>query len=423
MAYDFNNDSSFNIGDIIFLIKQLFSGSGSSPTPTPVVSTPTLPAPNPTAPPTDVVKIVDTYIASPSYAEPKQSFIGEIRLLSAAADILKAKNWNGQPNTISISLNEINPSLLANIQADEEARKTAFTIPSNLEPYYKSEQGQKEIEVVVKQARSEYVDYLQAKGVDQGIINAFDKEILLDLDESIVLLNDYVDQDTISQIKPGPNGENDQIITISTISVWNDARLLRESKVVEHMYGGSGENYEKLVRDIAARRQAYHEMTHALQHAFNLYKGSRRNIAYFEKAYFKNWGEPDYAFNERYLPTENKHLGYERQAEGVSLVMVSDKYNFSPKQKEQYYSIQFERFSEVRQHLENYLSTIEDRNPNYNPLDFPSDFMNSLQKNGGYGQHFNTVKIVFRAVGAAAYVGYFNPLSIQEVENFWALLQ
>jgi hypothetical protein len=412
--YDLNSDGDFTISDILLAIKALFSGSGSSLTPTPAAPTPTV------TPSINVGEgfVKDIYKEDISPVTYNQIYVSEVVLNKKALELAIAKNWNGEGETLVLRPEEFGTDLLLKVRSDIESDRQGFAIPSNLEGYYTTNQAHAEILAMALLAKDNYLDFLQRKGVKSEIINIFTTTVLPG-EDSIVVGNFSGG----SSVIPIDYRSDTLKMSLSTAGIYNSAQIVKRSGVIDHMYGGSGDSYEKLARTMGVYVSTYHELTHALQASYYVDNDHKKKLAYLDNGFFRVWGRPWDTPTEQNIFWENESIGEERQADGLGQYALYETFNFSPAQKQQYHNFANARFADMYKELDEFLDLAEENYPDFNPINFGGVAASAISGSGGYGDYYNELKRLRLSRAFPSYMGYFNPYTEQEVQELILALQ
>ena len=356
----------------------------------------------------------------------RKSFLSEVVFGNESLKKLVSKGWDGDPENISLDLSEYPQSMLQKIYTNEQERKSAFTIPQEIREIYVPDQAQQEILSLIKTARKEYIDYLKLKGVNSKYINKI--HVVFPEDDSHISTDNIPDATgPISETKDHrganglPTGDGTLDMHISIANIHNDARILLASGIL-----GADSSMEiyKIARDMGVRRQVYHEMTHVLQNAYEKVhedEGDYSSRLYdLEKEYFLHWGE-DEVKSSNWTNWRNADIGRERQAEGVSFQVFTWRYALSQNQANVVWDYLFGRLSDAQSLLAEMVTVFETKYPSYNPDSFGTDLLNHVNISSEQSvTNRDTLRaIMTRLLGMPAYLGYLNPMSVDDSSDFW----
>lgn len=375
-----------------------------------------------------------------------QSQLSELALTEALIAKLSANGWQGNPDDINLNFTDLDSSLLPFIRKNEADREGAFTIPEVFRyELYTSDQAQAEIKQLVMTARTEYLDFLRSKRVAEKYITELDKYVLPLSADRYIISNDYDVNGDISYVEGhrDPNGTKhyDTLdMHISNTNIYNDARLITKSQILgaEPTETKARTKYQKQAREMGARRQVYHEMTHALQRAYNnvnnvdsSYKNTNtadryrsETLSIADTKYFYTWGGLEQYDDENAPFYRNINMSKERQADGVSFEALSLAYNISPEQNSALWGHLFDRLDQSYNQVNNVHYFFTKNNATFQVGNLPEILRSELNLESLSIEDSYTIKLLFlRLGGLDIYAGYFNPMSVNESDEFWNLLR
>lgn len=364
----------------------------------------------------------------------EQVIITELNITLEILNIVKNKNWSGNPSDkMPVTDEELSGIDIKKYIEGERTKKTNLTIPQNLEYLYLADDSKQEIEKVIFDARNEFIEYLKFKGVNEKYISE---------------INDYVLPGDKSRIKYFPVNDPKAPPT-AAIDMEDTPRKVRLEFYAVDFYNGftsameSGitgkepenpddkQKYLKTIRDIGVRYSVYHEMTHVLQKAYVIKntredidekkKGSfwyaEKTLADIDNRYFWMWGE-----NEIFRRDNNYVLSQESQAEGVSFEVLVEVYDLSLAQRKATWEHFAEKFHTARTKLYDIKTILESKYPALQP-DEISEPVNDILYKSNQQDIGIIIERVNKLTNLPSYAGYLNPLLPQDAHKLWDALK
>jgi hypothetical protein len=364
--------------------------------------------------------------------------LNELKLMWMALDALEAKGWDGAwKDTLPISSGDLDAAELRRMVADEQRKERELTIPAKLEPLYVSPEAAQELQREVLAAREDYVALLRQMQVLPAYLDELDE--VLPLDPARMIYHGENDPDAkptrTEPVRDPQTMEQDYsrlALHVQAVDVWNGAQLCQSAQLLgpKPAEGEAQREWHRGCRDLAARMSVYHELTHALQHAYvNLHlppgernvrvswNGASKLLMAAESGYFWRWGGV-----QSFADMDNHDMADERQADGVVYQVVVAAYDLSPVQAAAVWEFWFGRLEDARDLLLRIRDRFDRAWPGYPPSEFGGalfDVFGDLP----LGDEQSVMRdLCLRLGGIAAYVGYLQPMRPEESGGFWRML-
>lgn len=369
----------------------------------------------------------------------RRIIISELFLMLETGQLLVETDWDGTNDApLPITIDQFDQAKLEAYIEDESQDDNALTIPSALEELYISDKGAEEVQALIIEANSEYLDYLEAQDVLPLYIEELTQVMPATAERMTYhAINDPNADPTAVEAWDVSSTATDHSrlqMNVYPVDIYNRTLLLEESRILgdppddEAAYA----EYHLQLRDMATRQLIYHEMTHALQRAYtNLHvedeseRTSAGSWLYASKTlmrdvdtqYHWTWGDPFFA------ETYNNDVSGESQAEGISYEMLVNLYDMSDAQKAAVWDHYFGRYEESRAALTASKDLFEKAYPHFSPDDLGDllpDVMDQYPDSGG---SYVLWQVAFRLIALPSYVGYLNPMEPEDTPKFWEALR
>lgn len=438
--------STLHIGVIILLLAILACNTFNvSPTAQPAGLTPLASFPPPVVetasalkPPAGFTPVESLYDENFSFTPAERITINELELTRDALRLLGKTGWNGNKDMpLPISCADFDPAQLSAYVADEESDLAELTIPADLEVLYVSQQAASDLTELILQAHSEYLDYLSAQGTRLELLEEI-RQHTLPADPSRMVYHPENDPDAPPSATEGlvvnADGSKDYSqlqMNLYPVDIYNRVMMLQESGLLGTPPSDPSTRleYQRKLRDMAARQLVYHEMTHAVQRAYiNLHVpaneltnksawiAASKTLTTVDTQYHWLWGGHVYA------DANNRHVSDESQAEGISFEVFVNIYHLSDSQQRAVWDYFFGRLENARNTLTEIRSLFETHYPEFSADEFGDplyDVMESCPAN----QRSTLSKLTLRLSALPAYIGYLNPMQPQDTVKFWEVLR
>jgi hypothetical protein len=226
-------------------------------------------------------------------------------------------------------------------------------------------------------------------------------------------------------------------LVIHGADLWNGTDLCGEAQLLGAEPGEDQARraWVRECRDVAVRQTVYHELMHALQHAYvNLHVQADRRDARSswtdasktlmdaERAYFWRWGG-----HEAVAEVANHAMAGERQADGVSYQVLVWACELSQAQAAAVWDHWFGRLEDAAALLTRIRDRFERQWPDYPEDDFGGalfDVAPDVAPLDSSSPEAQGVRDLALKLGALpAYVGYLQPVRPEESEPLWSALR
>ncbi len=386
--------------------------------------------------PLSVNQVSSTLSQVPSYYKKDISWIAaSSRPIPELQFLLKTLQLTQKQGRLPTSIQQYDPQQLSSwvelLKTGNEKRK----IPEAVKQLYVSDEAARELTVLIKQTRQEFLDLIRAKGVADKYFEAIEAIVLPNDDSRLV----YVPHDGATQSK-GTNthvygqallGDYSALqIDVYAWNIYQQAQLWQHSNVL----GNVG---DMEYRDMALRHVMYHEMTHILQQTVDMVNAppahqktlmpwiySSRSILLIDTRYYPMWGT---ATDQMTRDLNNITVARESQAEGIATQLLCEAYRLSPDQQQLVWEHHFGGLNEGVTQLGEIFSLAQATNPNvsvdYVTHQIRRSLFNPQRKVTGEPQQ-TIYELLDRMEGLmATYVGYLHPMKSEDTHLFWDYLK
>lgn len=377
-----------------------------------------------------------------TFKKTSQVNVSEMYFFADIVDILVENNWDGDPDsTLPILINDFTQEQLDLYYSIENNREDKFTIPLEEEKYYISEESEEQINRLIPIIRQEFLDYIEAKGVNQKYITEFETRTFPNDSERYEYypINDPDSPTTAVQGFRDDNGSVSDFSKLelkvypTNIYIYVDelskSGILGEKPQKESEF----EKYYLTLRDMSLRLVLYHEFTHVLQKSVDTvnapekYKevksswlNSTKPMYKADDRYFWSWGSSNFG-SDMY----NRDISSESQAEGVAFEILTEVYDMSTVQKELVWEFVFGRLTDAKNKYDYFMEKMNTNFPGYNPAELntqlENDFIYNLPSNNQYRTHFKDMSSRLDAI--SSYGGYFHPMRPENSYILWSYLE
>ncbi len=345
----------------------------------------------------------------------KRSFIPEVDFLEETLKILIRKDWDGV-SQIPISPSDYDDEYLEKL-IQENAYQEDYIIPDDYAILLIDEKD--DVEQVIRSAHEEYLSFIQAKDVADRYIARL-QDVLPP--ERIEYHAVNVEDVPLTAVTPAERLVHSRLrLDIYAFDIYNRMEKLEKAGLSRD---------RRILRDASVRMLIYHEMTHALQRAYDVenawdHPDSMAAWIYTDKklyladiSFHHDWGR-DYA-----TESNNRQISTESQAEGVSYEALLFHYKLAPAQKLIVKDALYDYLEDARISYDWSMEAFEEHFPEVNIDGFGSQlWKDSFYKVGIGGEEpVRTLSDLSLKLGnLPAYGGYFHPM--EETEKFWDYLR
>ena len=368
--------------------------------------------------------------------------LNELKLMWMALDALEEKEWSGAwGDPLPLQPGDFDRAELRAMVADEERKGRELAIPQEWESLFVGPEAAEEVQAEVLEARAEYVAFLREWQVREDYLGELDRVLPGDLERMVYEADNDPDADptatepfTVSE-EPFVQDDSRLQLAIHGADLWNGTDLCREARLLgpEPDAGevGAREAWRRGCRDIAVRQTVYHELTHALQHAYvNLHLPPERRdvkaswtdatktLMDVERAYFWRWGG-----HEAVAEVANHAMAGERQADGVSYQVLVWACDFGAAQAAAAWDHWFGRLEDAAALLMRIRDRFERQWPEYPEDDFGGALFDVYALDSPLPEAQGVRDMALKLGALPAYVGYMQPMPPEESAGFWTALR
>ncbi|MBD3281052.1 hypothetical protein GF389_06085 [Candidatus Dojkabacteria bacterium] len=386
----------------------------------------------------DIPSIQIKSINDPNIQSPKaeQVQINEILLARDTFKLLENTNWSGDADDeLPLSISDYNQSKLRDYIENQEKKTEIFTIPSEIEEVFSSDESASETRSLMLLARQEYLDYLKAKNVNEKYIEEMDTNVL-PADEKRIQYYPQNDPEappsSVVSIDTG-DGKKDYSrvnMDLYAVDVYNGATNICRSRVFGEPDSEYDKDYWEKCRNMSVRHLMYHEMTHVLHRAYtnqhvdeefrsknSSYVNADKTMVDIDNQYFWSWGNTTVISR-----SNNRQISQESQADGISYEMLVNNYDMSMTQKDALWDHMFGRLDSASVALDEIKSSAESNWPEFSP-DRIGTMIRPIMRDYNKSGESTLVDLSLKMSNFPTYIGYLNPVEPDDTYLIWDFLE
>ncbi len=370
-----------------------------------------------------------------SLTKAPQIYAPEILFLDELYKQLQKTSWDGE-GALPVKLSSLDQNLYAEMLDYESKRIERLTVPDSYHKFYLDRAEVNYLQDLLVKARSEYLDFLKQKGVNQKYIDEFDRNALPNADRRLRYRDDIDPNAPSSGVFTWPLGKDSsqRAGDFYASDIYNYARQIENSGVLgpKPQGGVELETYLKSARDMGLRMLAFHEFTHVLQVAYGTVNAApadkgKPNVALLldkplsviDQKYFLEWGSTGTN------AIKNNQASVERQANGVSFLAMVDIYKLNSQQADILWEHRFGRLTTAAGIFNRVLPGLNKNYPKLR-LDELDVLLNQAivedtALTAEQKELLNIIRARFSNFGADN--GYYNTMMPADAGQFWDMLK